>query len=446
MLKPTSLLYIRHILKMSTSNLPRFILSIVGLAAGLFIFASGNIFIDSYFANSLKDIEQMEDQSILVSTQTEDERCIQELKDLQSKEPLRMALRESDTRLCIKEYTNEKKLSLSARVCGISVTSDNVLPVYYQDSTYIGKKANLIRGRMFHSSDLAANSKIIIIDELTEQILFGQNAIGKHIVFNGGQDGLSTVSTDKDDSTQTSEEKIYTVVGVIQNPYSSDVQSLSYRKFLEKPTKDVTLNTTVYCPISTVEKEGDLSPIQTLLWQMDNTKEMKQFEQILNKYNTLNAYKLNSFDLITKAGLIQDMHDLLKPIRILLILMLIVLLSISGINSMSTMFFSIKERINEIGIKKAMGALKSDILLQFIFEGMFLSLISALIAVIFSLITALIAQFYLQNKLFYLFSMQFSLKNILLPIFVAEIYGFIFSFIPSYYGANILVTKALRFE
>lgn len=68
----------------------------------------------------------------------------------------------------------------------------------------------------------------------------------------------------------------------------------------------------------------------------------------------------------------------LKPLRRFLLLIMLVLLMISGVNAMSTMFFSVKERINEIGIKKALGATRIEILNQFILEGMMMAFIASI--------------------------------------------------------------------
>lgn len=74
---------------------------------------------------------------------------------------------------------------------------------------------------------------------------------------------------------------------------------------------------------------------------------------------------------------------------------------------MNTMFFSVKERMGEIGIKKSLGASKWDITVQFMLEGVFMALMAGI---------------------------------------VAGLYGIVFSFLPSFYGANIKVVDALRFE
>ena len=73
--------------------------------------------------------------------------------------------------------------------------------------------------------------------------------------------------------------------------------------------------------------------------------------------------EFTSYDLVDKDTVLRRARNL--DLCNFLILIMVVLLIISGINIMSIMFFSVKERINEIGIKSP-GATKIEILNQFI--------------------------------------------------------------------------------
>ncbi|MBZ4666689.1 hypothetical protein [Mahella sp.] len=75
-----------------------------------------------------------------------------------------------------------------------------------------------------------------------------------------------------------------------------------------------------------------------------------------------------------------------------------------------------------------------------------MAFIASIIAIIFSCGTVLLIQKYLNENMYILFEADFILPNLLLPVLVAIIYGFVFSIIPSYYGSRIKVTDSLRFE
>ena len=113
---------------------------------------------------------------------------------------------------------------------------------------------------------------------------------------------------------------------------------------------------------------------------------------------------------------------------------------------MNTMFFSVKERIGEIGIKKSFGASKFSIVMQFMLEGIIMALISCVLAIISGVIVGGFIANIIQDIMYISFSVSYSMEIIYLPIIIAGIYGVLFSFLPSYYGANIKVTDALRFE
>ena len=113
---------------------------------------------------------------------------------------------------------------------------------------------------------------------------------------------------------------------------------------------------------------------------------------------------------------------------------------------MSIMFFAVKERINEIGIKKALGATSLDILNQFITEGIFMALIAAIMSVTLGIVFTIALQGYLTEFLYISFEAHINIRNVVTPLLVAVIYGFIFSIIPSVYGARFKITESLRFE
>jgi putative ABC transport system permease protein len=125
---------------------------------------------------------------------------------------------------------------------------------------------------------------------------------------------------------------------------------------------------------------------------------------------------------------------------------LISLSVISGVTIMSVTFFSVKERIPEIGIRKAFGAKKRDILGQFMVEMLIMGVFASIMAVIVGIILCHLIEYFVSKKLFIDFSMYYSVKQFLLPIFIGicEIIGFAVS--PSFYAANINVIKSLKFE
>ena len=74
-----------------------------------------------------------------------------------------------------------------------------------------------------------------------------------------------------------------------------------------------------------------------------------------------------------------------ETLQMLLIAMAIIVFIVGGIGIMNVLFVSVKERTNEIGILKALGCSKRDILLEFLMEACFMSLIGAILGVLLAL-------------------------------------------------------------
>ncbi len=103
------------------------------------------------------------------------------------------------------------------------------------------------------------------------------------------------------------------------------------------------------------------------------------------------------------------------------------------------MFVSVKERTNQIGIQKALGAKNSFILWQFLFEAMFLSLIGGLIGIGLVWLGTLLV-----NRVQTDFVIQLSLKNILIGLIISSVIGLIAGLLPAWKAAKLDPVEAIR--
>ena len=114
-------------------------------------------------------------------------------------------------------------------------------------------------------------------------------------------------------------------------------------------------------------------------------------------------------------------------------------LLVGGFGIANIMFVSVKERTSQIGIQKSLGAKKYFILLQFLFEAIFLSLFGGIIGLIIIFIIVVLVN-----------SQDFALKlvltegNILIGIFVSGFIGLVSGFIPAYSASRLNPVEAMR--
>ncbi len=113
-------------------------------------------------------------------------------------------------------------------------------------------------------------------------------------------------------------------------------------------------------------------------------------------------------------------------------------LLVGGFGIANIMFVSVKERTNQIGIQKAMGAKKSFILLQFLFEAVFLALLGG----ITGLLIVFLLSFGMTSMLG--FKIILNIDNIVLGLTVSAFIGFLSGFIPAWSASRLDPVEAMR--
>ncbi len=113
-------------------------------------------------------------------------------------------------------------------------------------------------------------------------------------------------------------------------------------------------------------------------------------------------------------------------------------LLVGGFGIANIMFVSVKERTSQIGIQKSLGAKNYFILMQFLFEAVFLSIIGGIVGLLIVLsMSALVTQFTS-------FTLILSVGNIVLGVFVSALIGLISGFLPAWSASRLEPVEAMR--
>ncbi len=144
-------------------------------------------------------------------------------------------------------------------------------------------------------------------------------------------------------------------------------------------------------------------------------------------------FAINEMSLITKG-----FEGIFSTISIIGWIIGAFSLIVGGFGIANIMFVSVKERTNIIGIQKSLGAKNYFILLQFLFEAIFLSLIGGLLGLIIIFIGTLVVTYALD------FSLSLTLGNIFLGLSVSFFIGLISGFIPAYSASRLNPVDAIR--
>ena len=154
----------------------------------------------------------------------------------------------------------------------------------------------------------------------------------------------------------------------------------------------------------------------------------------------------NGVKIIDKDTKKMELKVQLRPVKLIMNGVSLALFIITGFSFMSVMFFAMKERAEEIGIKKAFGAKCTDILFQFCIENIILSIIAYIIAIWLSLVVSLITEKYRQYYLERDYLINITASTYIKPFVVAIIVGLFFTIIPSIRYSLLSPNESIKTE
>jgi len=167
-----------------------------------------------------------------------------------------------------------------------------------------------------------------------------------------------------------------------------------------------------------------------------------RIEQVLRMRHGLGADDENDFTISNQADLLATLSTVTGTLTILLGSIGGISLLVGGIGIMNIMLVSVTERTREIGLRKAVGAHNSDILLQFLIEALVLCAIGGMIGIGISYGLA----FGLSQLSFMPFGIVIEYWALAMALGVSSGSGFIFGLYPAWRATKLDPIDALRFE
>jgi putative ABC transport system permease protein len=170
----------------------------------------------------------------------------------------------------------------------------------------------------------------------------------------------------------------------------------------------------------------------------------EEIAQILrNRHRT--AIGADDFTVFTQEDMLNTASSITGILTIFLGGIAAISLLVGGIGIMNIMLVSVTERTREIGLRKALGARKRDILIQFLTESSLLSLIGGIVGILFGwLIAYVVRQVALATNTD--FTPVIGVDAILLATIFSAAVGLFFGIYPASRAANLEPVEALRYE
>jgi putative ABC transport system permease protein len=163
-------------------------------------------------------------------------------------------------------------------------------------------------------------------------------------------------------------------------------------------------------------------------------------ERILRREHRLRPEWDNDFTIRNQADIIQTFQETQETFTLLLAGIAAVSLIVGGIGIMNIMLISVTERTREIGIRKAVGARKRDILLQFLIESVVLSVVGGILGIGTGIAASFVITKYGE------WNPVISADSIALSFAFASLVGIFFGLYPAWKAAMADTIDALRYE
>ena len=293
----------------------------------------------------------------------------------------------------------------------------NVLGI---DENYLSVYGYQVKqGRGFTDRDFADFRKVVLVDTIAVKTLFdGADPVGESIELQGD---------------------VFTVVGVValSDSFAPTINTINdYWMYAD------TSSGTIYMPSAVWPTAYRFDEPQSVAIKVRNTDDMASVGQtaadILTEKQIIDKesdFDYRSQDMLEQAQQLQSMSE---STNMQLVWIASISLIVGGIGVMNIMLVSVTERTSEIGLKKALGAKKRRIRMQFLTEAAVLTSLGGIIGVASGIGLAELISNMMQIPV------SVSVPAILISVVFSTVIGIVFGLVPAIKAANLNPIEALR--
>lgn len=281
------------------------------------------------------------------------------------------------------------------------------------DAPLVDENIRLSEGRFFTEEEDRSLARVVVLGRDIKETFFGSGeAVGESITLKGEK---------------------YRVIGVLESRGAAGF---------------INLDTFTYVPVETLKKKIlGVDYVQMISVKMRDpgkeTATVADITALLRKRHDIDDPKKDDFAVTSTKEAMAAIEDVLGSVTILLLALTSISLLVGGVGIMNVMYVSVTERVSEIGLRKALGATEGNILAQFLFEALLITLVGGIIGILLGIVFSL-GLSVLFEVLGVGISLTFTPEALLLGAIFSMSTGVIFGLAPAYRAARLSPMEALR--
>jgi putative ABC transport system permease protein len=270
-------------------------------------------------------------------------------------------------------------------------------------------------GEYFSEEDVEQRSRVVVLGHAIKEDLFGlSEAVGQTIRIKDQPFRVIGVFAEQGQS-------LFAVDDMVLAPYTTTQQYLS--------------GTDYFNSVITRAESEDIVP-----------RVVHDIEATLRESHDIDDPENDDFNVTTQAEAIETIGTITTILTVLLGSVAAISLVVGGIGIMNIMLVSVTERTREIGLRKALGATRKDILTQFLYESIMLTAIGGLIGIALGAAISYAASLGLRAYVADGWAFAFPISAAVLGLGMSAVIGLVFGIYPAKRAAEKSPMEALRYE
>lgn len=331
-----------------------------------------------------------------------------------------------------------EKLPVIANGIQKNLKVNGVAPCYFELFHLVPSKGGTIS--QYHNE--YGKSVCVIGSEVKSMLFGGADAIGKKIKCGSVWFTIIGVLEKRSGSSSTTEE-----LGLINADKSIYIPVKTFIMRIKNRSLITARNFSsggggedFFYSSSGEEVDENHNQLDKIVIQVENTEELKATTEVIKRMLLRRHSEVEDFEIIVPELLLKQQQETKDIFNIVLVAIASISLIVGGIGIMNIMLASVMERIKEIGTRLAIGATKTDIIVQFLAESTIISLTGGFFGIVLGVvISKLLTHF--QGILTVI-----SLESILVAFSISVFVGILFGYMPAKRAAQRDPVESLRYE